>query len=40
MVNEYREQYRESIYAACNDSNEKVREMAHWAIEKLRAHEC
>lgn len=35
MVNEYKEQYRESIYAARNDSQAKVREMAQWAIEKL-----
>ena len=35
MVNEYKEQYKEHIYEACNDSNEKVREMAEWAIRKL-----
>jgi epoxyqueuosine reductase len=35
MVNDYKEQYKESIYAACSDRHEKVREMAHWAIEKL-----
>jgi epoxyqueuosine reductase len=35
MVNNYKEQYKESIYGACNDSNAKVREMAQWAIEKL-----
>jgi epoxyqueuosine reductase len=36
MMNEYKEQYREYIYDACNDSNAKVREMAEWAIQKLR----
>ncbi|MCB2360631.1 epoxyqueuosine reductase [Clostridium estertheticum] len=35
MVNEYKEQYKEYIYEACNDSNSKVREMAKWAIKKL-----
>lgn len=35
MVNEYKEQYKESIYDACNDSHAKVREMAQWAIGKL-----
>jgi len=35
MVNNYKEQYRECILEACNDSNEKVREMAEWAIQKL-----
>lgn len=35
MVNNYKEQYKESIYEACNDSHEKVREMAEWAICKL-----
>lgn len=35
MVNEYKEQYEEYIIGACNDSNEKVREMAQWAIKKL-----
>lgn len=35
MVNEYKEQYKEYIYDACNDSNAKVREMAQWAIKKL-----
>lgn len=35
MVNNYQEQYKDSIYAACNDSHEKVREMARWAIGKL-----
>ncbi|ABR35749.1 MULTISPECIES: epoxyqueuosine reductase [Clostridium] len=35
MVNDYKEQYKEHILYACNDSNSKVREMAEWAIEKL-----
>jgi len=35
MVNDYKEQYREHIMYACNDSNSKVREMAEWAIERL-----
>ena len=35
MVNDYKGQYKEYIYDACNDSNEKVREMAEWAIKKL-----
>lgn len=35
MVNDYKEQYREHIMYACNDSNSKVREMAEWAIKKL-----
>jgi len=35
MVNDYKEQYREYILYACNDSNEKVREMAEWAVQKL-----
>lgn len=35
MVNNYKEQYKESIYEACKDSHEKVREMAAWAIQKL-----
>ena len=35
MVNDYKGEYQESIYAACNDSNAKVREMAQWAIKKL-----
>lgn len=35
MVNDYKEQYREHILYACNDSNSKVREMAEWAIKKL-----
>lgn len=35
MINEYKDQYKEYIYDACNDSNEKVREMAEWAIKKL-----
>ena len=35
MVNDYKAQYRESIYIAYNDGNVKVREMAQWAIEKL-----
>ena len=35
MVNNYKEQYKESIYEACKDSHEKVREMAEWAINKL-----
>jgi epoxyqueuosine reductase len=35
MVNDYKEQYREHILYACNDSNSKVKEMAEWAIKKL-----
>ena len=35
MVNNYTEEYKESIYEACNDKHEKVREMAEWAIHKL-----
>ncbi len=35
MVNNYKEGYKESIYEACKDSHEKVREMAEWAINKL-----
>jgi len=35
MVNDYKEQYKESIYVACNDNNDKVREMAEWAVGKL-----
>lgn len=35
MVNDYKDQYREYILYACNDSNSKVREMAEWAIKKL-----
>lgn len=35
MVNGYKEQYKKYIYEACNDSNEKVREMANWAIKEL-----
>jgi len=35
MVNEYKEQYKEYIYEACNDSNAKVREMAEWSIRKF-----
>jgi len=35
MMNEYKEQYRDCIYEACNDSNVKVREMAQWAIKKI-----
>ncbi|MDW8801775.1 4Fe-4S double cluster binding domain-containing protein [Clostridium sp. A1-XYC3] len=35
MVNDYKEQYGEYIRCASNDSNEKVREMAQWAIGKL-----
>jgi epoxyqueuosine reductase len=35
MVNNYKEQYKESIYEACKDIHEKVREMAEWAINKL-----
>lgn len=35
MVNEYKQQYKECIFDACNDSNEKVREMAQWAIKKV-----
>ncbi|SHJ03628.1 epoxyqueuosine reductase [Propionispora hippei] len=36
MVNEYQEKYKEAIYAACNDSHAKVREMAEWAVKKLK----
>ena len=36
MMNDYKQQYREYIYEARNDSNEKVREMAEWAIQKLK----
>ncbi len=35
MVNNYKEHYKKSIDAACNDKNLKVREMAEWAIEEL-----
>lgn len=35
MVNNYKEQYKDSIYEACKDSHEKVREMAEWAIQRL-----
>ncbi|WP_297424035.1 epoxyqueuosine reductase [Clostridium sp.] len=35
MVNNYKEKYKESIHEACNDSHEKVREMAEWAIHQL-----
>lgn len=35
MVNNYKEKYKKSIYEACKDSHEKVREMAEWAINKL-----
>ncbi|WP_371380123.1 epoxyqueuosine reductase [Sporomusa aerivorans] len=35
MVNDYQEHYKEYILKACYDSNEKVREMAAWAIKKL-----
>lgn len=35
MVNDYKAEYKEHILYACKDSNSKVREMAHWAIEKL-----
>jgi epoxyqueuosine reductase len=35
MLNDYKEQYREYIMYACNDSNSKVREMAEWATKKL-----
>lgn len=38
MVNEYKQQYKECIFGACNDSNEKVREMAQWAIKKLNLY--
>lgn len=34
MVNEYKEQYEKYIGEACNDSHEKVRAMAQWAIKK------
>jgi epoxyqueuosine reductase len=36
MVNNYKKQYKEYIMDACNDSNSKVREMAEWAIKKLK----
>ena len=36
MVNDYKKQYKEYIYDATNDSNVKVREMAEWAILKLK----
>ncbi|HEY8891765.1 MAG TPA: 4Fe-4S double cluster binding domain-containing protein [Clostridium sp.] len=36
MVNEYKGQYKKYIYDSCNDSNEKVREMAEWAIKRLK----
>ena len=36
MVNNYKEEYKEYIYDACNDSNAKVRETAQWAIKKLK----
>lgn len=36
MVNEYKEQYKEYIYNACDDSNVKVREMAQWVIKTLK----
>ncbi len=35
MVNNYKEQYKEYIVGACNDSHAKVREMAQWAIKKM-----
>ncbi|EHJ00083.1 putative Fe-S protein [Clostridium sp. DL-VIII] len=35
MVNDYKDQYKDSIYEACKDEHEKVREMAEWAIHKL-----
>ncbi len=35
MVNNYKEQYKQSFYDVCNDTNPKVREMAEWAIGKL-----
>jgi len=35
MVNDYKDQYREHIIDACNDSNLKVKEMAEWAVKKL-----
>jgi epoxyqueuosine reductase len=35
MVNNYKEQYKNSIYEACKDSHEKVREMAQCAIQRL-----
>jgi len=35
MINDYKDQYKEHILYACNDSNLKVREMAEWAIKKL-----
>lgn len=35
MVNNYKEEYKESIYEACNDDHEKVREMSKWAIKEL-----
>lgn len=35
IVNNYKEKYKNSIYEACNDRHEKVREMANWAIQRL-----
>jgi len=35
MVNEYKQQYKECIYDACNDEHVKVREMAECAIKIL-----
>lgn len=35
MVNNYKEQYKDSIYEARKDRHEKVREMADWAIQRL-----
>ncbi|MNP67462.1 hypothetical protein D3C76_1632990 [compost metagenome] len=35
MINNYKEEYKASIYDALEDSHEKVREMADFAIKKL-----
>lgn len=35
MINNYKEEYKTSIYEALEDSNQKVREMADFAIKKL-----
>lgn len=35
MVNDYKAEYKEYILGACKDGHEKVREMAHWATDKM-----
>ncbi|MNI64733.1 Epoxyqueuosine reductase [compost metagenome] len=35
MINNYKEEYKASIYEALEDSNQKVREMADFVIKKL-----